>query len=152
MKATFWSAGKDGRIAKLSIFAYSLLALLWLISLISIAFGTSYFEVNGKDLGAFSMVCMLLFFSIITSFIPFLSINMVKMSYKALKRNTRFTIEILTNEERNSHKYINTGDIVFGDKHGIVISHNKQAYDDWTLFYGSDSLYDFYDAKEKVGV
>ena len=63
-----------------------------------------------------------------------------------------FTIEILTNEERNSHRYINTGDIVFGDKHGIVISHNKQAYDDLTLFYGFDSLYDFYDAKEKVGV
>ena len=152
VRLTLWSAGKGGKIAKKHRVCGILIMALWFACIISMAFGTSYFDVKGYNIGSISTVAMIIFFCGVTSFIPFIAYSVIHYSNRALRRNHKFTLEIIENTERYKFDGIDTSKIVFGDKSGIVLSPDRQAYDDWSFFYKIESLGDFYEAKRLLGV
>lgn len=152
VRFTLWSAGKSGKIAKKHRGYGILLMVLWFACIISMAFGTSYFDVNGYDIGSISTVAMIIFFCGVASFIPFIAYSLIHYSNRALHRNHKFTLEVIENTERYKLDDADMSKIVFGDKSGIVLSSDKQAYDDWSFFYKLESLGDFYEAKRLLGV
>lgn len=135
MKLTLWSAGENGNIAK-KYMAFSILGIaLWVLAIISIANGGPYTEYAKYPIA--EGIIVTLFFMAITFFIPFIAINMVIASKRALGRNMQFTIEVIKHTEQDKILSTNPDMIVFGDKDGIVITDNPQAYNDWACFLHS---------------
>lgn len=148
MKLTLWSAGENGNTAKKNIAFSILMLLLWFVAVISIVNGGPYIEYPEFGKGEGLVVALL--FMVITFFIPFIAINMVIASKRALARNMQFTVEVIKHTEQDKILSTNPDMIVFGDKDGIVITDNLQAYNDWACFYTADSIYDFFVLKDRL--
>ena len=150
MKITLWSAGKDGKIAKTYKRCGYVIFILWVVSVVSILCNGPYIE-NSVNRVIESLMFGI-FFVVITSFIPFLALYTIHTSKECMNRNTKFTVEVIENVDRFHRSDIKASSIVYGDTHGIVISNNPEAFDDWSFFYKVDSLYDFYEVKDELGV
>lgn len=150
MKITLWSAGENGKIAKTYKICGYIIFILWIIAVISIICNGPYVvnSINPK----LESLMFGIFFVVITSFIPFLALATIHISKECIKRNTKFTVEVIKNVDRFRRNDIRASNIVYGDVHGIVVSNNPKAFDDWNFFYKVDSLYDFYEVRDKLGI
>lgn len=154
MKITLWSAGKNGKIAKeRMLFSLTLIAL-WVAALIAIAANGPYIEYSdytiAENMHIMDTVIVTLLFMCLTFFLPFIEINMAIRCSKALNRNVEFNLEIIKHTELDKLSNLNTNMIVFGDKEGIVVTDNLQAYNDWNCFYSINTTYDLYELKHQM--
>ena len=132
-----WSAGDKGKLGKsFKIMGY-IIVILWVCAIASCMYAVwrdsaSLVQTAGGTL----------FFIMVSFFLPLIGVGIISSSKKSIARNTKFTMELIP-----MNVFKNTDDtkdsIVFADKTGVVLSNNKQAYEDWSFFYTLNDFSDF---------